>query len=87
MELKAWVKVMIKKIISILVNPGGALVQTVLDILIKQFNLDQIEGKLTRALKYVDEPNECDMGLDAIKDMVISQQREIDEIKQLIKGK
>ena len=41
--------------------------------------------KSDRVLNYVEEPNELDMGLDALKDMVISQQREIDEISKLIK--
>jgi hypothetical protein len=76
---------MIKKIIKILSNPGGALVTTIIEVLIKQFNLDKIEGKIAKALKYVDEPNELDIGLDALKDMVTSQQRELDELRQMIK--
>ena len=72
---------MIKKIIKILSNPGGALVQTIIELLIKQFNLD----KVSSAIKYAEEPNELDVGLNALKDMVISQQREIDEIGKLIK--
>tara|TARA_Y100000310_G_scaffold343849_1_gene453481 strand:+ start:826 stop:1065 length:240 start_codon:yes stop_codon:yes gene_type:complete len=77
---------MIKKVIKILSNPGGALVQTIIELLIKQFNLDKIDGKIAKALKYVDEPNELDLGLEALKDMVISQQREIEEIRKQIKG-
>ena len=76
---------MIKKVINILSNPGGALVTTIIEILIKQFNLDKIEDKIAKALKYVDEPNELDIGLDALKDMVTAQQRELDEIRKLIK--
>jgi hypothetical protein len=76
---------MIKKLIKVLANPGGVLVQTVLELLIKQFDLDKIEGKIAKALRYVDEPNELDIGLDALKDMVTSQQRELDEIRQMIK--
>ena len=76
---------MIKKVIKILTNPGGALVTTIIEILIKQFNLDKIEGKIAKAVKYVEEPNELDLGLDALKDMVISQQRELDELRQSIK--
>ena len=78
---------MIKKVIKILSNPQGALVQAVISLLIKQFNLDKIEEKISKALKYVDEPNELDVGLGAVKDMVISQQREIEEIrKKMRKG-
>ena len=78
---------MIKKVIKILSNPQGALVQAVISLLIKQFNLDKIEEKISKALKYVDEPNELDVGLGALKDMVISQQREIEEIrKKMRKG-
>ena len=78
---------MIKKLIKILTNPQGALVQAVIGLLIKQFNLDKIEGKIAKALKYVDEPNELDVGLGALKDMVVSQQREIEEIrKKMRKG-
>ena len=36
---------MIKKIIKILSNPQGALVQAVVGLLVKQFNIDKIEGK------------------------------------------
>ena len=78
---------MIKKIIKTLANPQGALVQAVIGLLVKQFNLDKVEDKISKALKYVEEPNELDIGLGALKDMVISQQREIDEIrKKLRKG-
>ena len=76
---------MIKKIIKILTNPQGALVQAVIGLLVKQFNLDKIEGKIAKALKYVEEPNELDLGMDALKDMVTSQQRELDDIRELIK--
>ena len=78
---------MIKKLIKVLANPQGALVQAVIGLLVKQFNLDKVEDKISKALKYVEEPNELDIGLGALKDMVISQQREIDEIrKKLRKG-
>ena len=76
---------MIKKLIKILTNPQGALVQAVINLLIKQFNIDKIEGKIAKALKYVDEPNELDVGLGALKDMVISQQREMEELRKAIK--
>ena len=76
---------MIKKLIKILSNPGGALVQTIIELLIKQFNLDKIEGKIAKALKYVDEPNELDLGLEALKDMVTSQQGELEELRKMIK--
>ena len=76
---------MIKKIIKALSNPQGALVQAVIGLLVKQFNLDKIEGKIAKALKYVEEPNELDVGLNALKDMVISQQREMEELRKLIK--
>ena len=76
---------MIKKVIKVLSNPQGALVQAVIGLLVKQFNLDKIEDKIAKALKYVDEPNELDIGLDALKDMVVSQQRELDELRLLIK--
>ena len=78
---------MIKKLIKILSNPQGALVQAVIGLLVKQFNLDKVEDKISKALKYVEEPNELDIGLGALKDMVISQQREIEEIrKKMRKG-
>ena len=76
---------MIKKIIKILSNPQGALVQAVVGLLVKQFNIDKIEDKISKALKYVEEPNELDVGLGALKDMVVSQQRELDDIRKLIK--
>ena len=76
---------MIKKIIKILTNPAGALVQTIIELLIKQFDLDKIGDKMAKALKYVEEPNELDLGLDALKDMVTAQLRELDEIRNLIK--
>ena len=76
---------MIKKVIKILSNPQGALVQAVVKLLISQFNLDKIENKIAKALRYVEEPNELDLGLDAVKDMVTSQQREMEELRQLIK--
>ena len=78
---------MIKKLIKILTNPQGALVQAVIGLLVKQFNLDKVEEKISKALKYVEEPNELDVGLGALKDMVVSQQREIEEIrKKMRKG-
>tara|TARA_R100001480_G_scaffold71915_1_gene83002 strand:- start:136 stop:378 length:243 start_codon:yes stop_codon:yes gene_type:complete len=73
---------MIKKVIKILSNPQGALVQAVIGLLVKQFNLDKIEGKIAKALKYVEEPNELDVGLGALKDMVVSQQQELEEIRE-----
>ena len=76
---------MIKKLIKVLSNPQGALVQAVIGLLVKQFNLDKIEDKISKALKYVEEPNELDLGMDALKDMVTSQQRELDDIRKLIK--
>ena len=76
---------MIKKVIKILSNPQGALVQAVINLLIKQFNLDKVEEKISKALKYVEEPNELDVGLNALKDMVVSQQRELDELRKTIK--
>ena len=76
---------MIKKVIKILSNPQGALVQAIICLLVKQFNLDKIEDKISKALKYVEEPNELDLGMDALKDMVTSQQRELDDIRKLIK--
>ena len=79
---------MLKKVIKILSNPQGALVQVVLgmcEALIKEFIKDNVEEKLEKAVKYVEEPNELDLGMDALKDMVTSQQREIDEIRNLIK--
>ena len=76
---------MIKKLIKVLSNPQGALVQAVIGLLVKQFNLDKVEEKISKALKYVEEPNELDLGMDALKDMVTSQQRELDDIRKLIK--
>ena len=76
---------MIKKVTKILSNPQGALVQAIIGLLVKQFNLDKIEDKISKALKYVEEPNELDLGMDALKDMVTSQQRELDDIRKLIK--
>jgi len=76
---------MIKKIIKILTNPQGALVQAIfgmVEAFIKEFIKDNIEEKLEKAVKYVEEPNELDLGMDALKDMVTSQQREIDSIKK-----
>ena len=78
---------MIKKLIKVLANPQGALVQAVIGLLVKQFNLDKVEYKISKALKYVEEPNELDIGLGALNDMVVSQQREIEEIrKKMRKG-
>ena len=88
MASKVWAKAMIKKVIKILSNPQGALVQVVLgmcEALIKEFIKDNVEEKLEKAVKYVEEPNELDLGLNALKDMVTSQQREIYEIRNLIK--
>ena len=79
---------MIKKVIKILSNPQGALVQVIfgmVEAFIKEFIKDNIEEKLEKAVKYVEEPNELDLGMDALKDMMTSQQREIDEIRDLIK--
>ena len=79
---------MIKKVIKILSNPQGALVQVIfgmVEAFVKEFIKDNIEGKLEKAVKYVEEPNELDLGMDALKEMVTSQQREIDEIRNLIK--
>ena len=79
---------MLKKVIKILSNPQGALVQAVFgmcEAFIKEFIKDNVEEKLEKAVKYVEEPNELDLGLNALKDMVTSQQREIDEIRNLIK--
>ena len=79
---------MIKKVIKILTNPQGALVQAVFGLceaFIKKFIKDNIEERLEKAVKYVEEPNELDLGMDALKDMVTSQQREIDDIRKLIK--
>ena len=79
---------MIKKIIKILTNPQGALVQAVFGLceaFIKKFIKDNIEERLEKAVKYVEEPNELDLGMDALKDMVVSQQRELDDIRKLIK--
>ena len=79
---------MIKKLIKVLSNPQGALVQVVFGLceaFIKEFFKDNIEERLEKAVKYVEEPNELDLGMDALKDMVVSQQREIEEIRKLIK--
>ena len=79
---------MLKKVIKILSNPQGALVQVIFGLceaFIKEFIKDNVEEKLEKAVKYVEEPNELDLGMDALKDMVVSQQREIDEIRNLIK--
>ena len=76
---------MLKKIIKTLSNPQGALVQAVVGLLIKQFNLDKVEAKIAKALKYVEEENELEKGLNAIKDLVTSQQQELDELRKLIK--
>ena len=79
---------MIKKIIKILSNPQGALVQAVFGLcetFIKKFIKDNIEERLEKAVKYVEEPNELDLGMDALKDMVISQQREMEELRKAIK--
>jgi hypothetical protein len=79
---------MIKKLIKVLSNPQGALVQVVFGLceaFIKEFIKNNVEEKLDKAIKYVEEPNELDLGMDALKDMVISQQREIEEIRKLIK--
>ena len=79
---------MIKKLIKVLSNPQGALVQVVFGLceaFIKEFIKNNVEEKLDKAIKYVEEPNELDLGMDALKDMVVSQQREIDEINDLIK--
>jgi len=79
---------MLKKVIKILSNPQGALVQVIFGLcesFIKEFIKDNVEEKLEKAVKYVEEPNELDLGLNALKDMVTSQQREIDEIRNLIK--
>ena len=79
---------MIKKIIKILTNPQGALVQAVFGLceaFIKKFIKDNIEERLEKAVKYMEEPNELDLGMNALKDMVISQQRELDDIRKLIK--
>ena len=88
MELRVWSKAMIKKVIKILSNPQGALVQVIFGLceaFVKEFIKDNIEEKLEKAVKYVEEPNELDLGLNALKDMVTEQQREIDEIRNLIK--
>ena len=79
---------MIKKVIKILTNPQGALIQAIfgmVEAFVKEFVKDNIEEKLEKAVKYVEEPNELDLGMGALKDMVTSQQREIDEIRNLIK--
>ena len=79
---------MIKKVIKILTNPQGALVQAIfgmVEAFVKEFIKDNVEEKLEKAVTYVEEPNELDLGMDALKDMVTSQQREIDEIRKLIK--
>ena len=79
---------MIKKIIKILSNPHGALVQAVFGLceaFIREFFKDNVEERLERAVKYVEEPNELDLGLDALKNMVISQQQELEDIRKLIK--
>ena len=79
---------MIKKIIKILANPQGALGQALFGLceaFIKKFIKDNIEERLEKAVKYVEEPNELDLGMDALKDMVTSQQRELEEIRELIK--
>ena len=78
---------MIKKLIKVLLNPSGALVDGVTVIvktLIKEFT-DDMQDKIDKTVKYVDEPNELDRGLDAIKDMIMSQQREIDELNKIVK--
>ena len=43
------------------------------------------EESLERVVKYMDEPNECDLKVDALQDAFTSQQREIEEIRKLIK--
>ena len=79
---------MIKKLIKVLSNPQGALVQVVFGLcegFIKEFIKNNFEEKIEKAVKYAEEPNELDLGMEALKDMVISQQREIEEIRKLIK--
>ena len=76
---------MIKKVIKILTNPQGALIQAIfgmVEAFVKEFIKDNIEEKLEKTVKYMDEPNECDLKVDALQDAFISQQREIDSIKK-----
>ena len=58
---------MIKKIVKLLTNPQGALVQIIIDHIAKIF-------KLNNVLHYVEKPNELDV---AIENM-IKKQTEID---------
>lgn len=58
---------MIKKIVKLLTNPQGALVQIIIDHIAKIF-------KLNKVLDYVEKPNELDV---AIENM-IKKQTEID---------
>ena len=68
---------MIKKLIKVLSNPQGALVQAVIGLLVKQFNLDKVEEKIAKALKYVDEPNELDIVWNSLKNMVKADDKKI----------
>ena len=58
---------MIKKIVKLLTNPQGALVQIILDQVAKVFKLDKV-------LRYVEQDNELDV---AVENM-IKKQTEID---------
>ena len=58
---------MIKKIVKLLTNPQGALVQLILDQVAKVFKLDKV-------LRYVEQDNELDV---AVENM-IKKQTEID---------
>ena len=58
---------MIKKIVKLLTNPQGALVQLILDQVAKVFKLDKV-------LRYVEQDNELDVAMENM----IKKQTEID---------
>lgn len=67
------------KLLKALSNPHGAIIDAVVKIILKRFKLDKI-------LSYVEEPNELDEGLKAMKEEVESIKKDMAGLKEVIQA-
>ena len=69
---------MIKKIVKLLTNPQGALVQLILDQVAKVFKLDKV-------LRYVEQDNELDVAMKNVENKCTEIDLKIKAMQSIIK--
>ena len=69
---------MIKKIVKLLTNPQGALVQIIIDHIAKIFKLDKV-------LSYVEKPNELDVAMKNVENKCMEIDLKIKAMQSMFK--